>query len=163
GLTNTYCALILPQIGAAVAFGSFWLRAYFRSVPRSVVEAARTDRASSWLALSRALPPLATPALLTLAVAQFLWTCSDSLLALVRPSGSGKAAALRMLAGLESGTAGEIHIDETVVNRVAPRERDIAMVFQDYGLYPQMTVFNNLAFGLRRRKIAKAEIEQRVH
>src|ERR1700740_943151 len=68
---------------------------------------------------------------------------------LVGPSGSGKTTALRMLAGLESVTAGEIAIGGRVVNRVAPRERDIAMVFQDYALYPQMTVFDNLAF--RRR------------
>ena len=67
-----------------------------------------------------------------------------------------------MLAGLESITAGEITIGERVVNEVAPRERDIAMVFQDYALYPQMTVFDNLAFGLRRRKVRKDEIERRV-
>jgi ABC-type sugar transport system ATPase subunit len=81
---------------------------------------------------------------------------------LVGPSGSGKTTALRMLAGLESITAGEVQIDGAPVNRVAPRERDIAMVFQDYALYPQMTVFHNLAFGLRRRKIDKDEIERRV-
>jgi ABC-type sugar transport system ATPase subunit len=81
---------------------------------------------------------------------------------LVGPSGSGKTTALRMLAGLESITSGEIHIADRVVNRIAPRERDIAMVFQDYALYPQMTVFDNLAFGLRRRKAPKEEIEQRV-
>jgi ABC-type sugar transport system ATPase subunit len=81
---------------------------------------------------------------------------------LVGPSGSGKTTALRMLAGLESITAGEIRIGDRVVNQIAPRERDIAMVFQDYALYPQMTVFDNLAFGLRRRKTPKAEIERRV-
>jgi ABC-type sugar transport system ATPase subunit len=81
---------------------------------------------------------------------------------LVGPSGSGKTTALRMLAGLESITAGEIAIGERVVNRVAPRERDIAMVFQDYALYPQMSVYDNLAFGLRRRKLAKPEIDARV-
>jgi ABC-type sugar transport system ATPase subunit len=81
---------------------------------------------------------------------------------LVGPSGSGKTTALRMLAGLESITAGEIAIGERVVNRVAPRERDIAMVFQDYALYPQMTVFDNLAFGLRRRKVSKQRIDERV-
>ena len=72
---------------------------------------------------------------------------------LVGPSGSGKTTALRMLAGLESITSGQISIGEREVNKVAPRERDIAMVFQDYALYPQMTVFDNLAFGLRRRKV----------
>ncbi len=83
-------------------------------------------------------------------------------LVLVGPSGSGKTTALRMLAGLESVTEGEIRIGERVVNRVAPRERDIAMVFQDYALYPQMTVYDNLAFALRRRKAPKAEIDERV-
>jgi multiple sugar transport system ATP-binding protein len=81
---------------------------------------------------------------------------------LVGPSGSGKTTALRMLAGLESISAGEIAIGDRVVNRVAPRERDIAMVFQDYALYPQMTVFDNLAFGLRRRKTPKQTIDERV-
>src|SRR4051794_9021601 len=81
---------------------------------------------------------------------------------LVGPSGSGKTTALRMLAGLESISAGEIRIGDRVVNDVAPRERDIAMVFQDYALYPQMTVFDNLAFGLRRRKTPKEEIARRV-
>jgi ABC-type sugar transport system ATPase subunit len=81
---------------------------------------------------------------------------------LVGPSGSGKTTALRMLAGLEAVSADEISIGDRVVNRVAPRERDIAMVFQDYALYPQMTVFDNLAFGLRRRKVPAEEIRRRV-
>jgi ABC-type sugar transport system ATPase subunit len=81
---------------------------------------------------------------------------------LVGPSGSGKTTALRMLAGLEAVSAGEISIGGRVVNKVAPRERDIAMVFQDYALYPQMTVFDNLAFGLRRRKVPADEIRRRV-
>ncbi|MFL5452571.1 MAG: ABC transporter ATP-binding protein, partial [Myxococcales bacterium] len=81
---------------------------------------------------------------------------------LVGPSGSGKTTALRMLAGLEAVTAGSIRIGERVVNKVAPRERDIAMVFQDYALYPQMTVFDNLAFGLRRRKVPAEDIQRRV-
>src|SRR3954449_6901504 len=81
---------------------------------------------------------------------------------LVGPSGSGKTTALRMLAGLESVSDGEVSIGGRVVNRVAPRERDIAMVFQDYALYPQMTVFDNLAFGLRRRKVQADEIKRRV-
>src|SRR3982751_5268477 len=81
---------------------------------------------------------------------------------LVGPSGSGKTTALRMLAGLEAISSGEISIGDRVVNSVAPRERDIAMVFQDYALYPQMTVFDNLAFGLRRRKVPAADIDRRV-
>src|SRR6266446_3068444 len=81
---------------------------------------------------------------------------------LVGPSGSGKTTALRLLAGLEALTTGDIRIGDRVVNRVAPRDRDIAMVFQDYALYPQMTVRQNLAFGLKMRKMSKEEIDRRV-
>jgi ABC-type sugar transport system ATPase subunit len=84
------------------------------------------------------------------------------LLVVVGPSGSGKTTALRMLAGLESVGEGEIRIGDRVVNRVAPRERDIAMVFQDYALYPQMRVYDNLAFGLRRRGTPKPQVAERV-
>ena len=89
GLTDTYWALILPQIGASVAFGSFWMRAYFRSVPRSVVEAARIDGASSWFTLWRVLLPLARPAVLTMTVLLFMWTWNEFLLALVMVSDEG--------------------------------------------------------------------------
>jgi raffinose/stachyose/melibiose transport system permease protein len=83
GLTDTYWALILPQIGTSVAFGTFWMRAYFRSVPRSLVEAARIDGASSWHVLWRVLLPLARPAVLTMIVLLFMWTWNEFLLALV--------------------------------------------------------------------------------
>jgi multiple sugar transport system ATP-binding protein len=81
---------------------------------------------------------------------------------LVGPSGCGKTTALRMVAGLEEITAGEIRIGGRVVNDLAPRERDIAMVFQNYALYPHKTVYENLAFGLRMRKVPKAEQKTRV-
>src|SRR5512132_776984 len=81
---------------------------------------------------------------------------------LVGPSGSGKTTALRMLAGLEAISGGRVLIGDREVNRVSPRDRDIAMVFQDYALYPQMSVRDNLAFGLRRRKTPKADVEARV-
>jgi ABC-type sugar transport system ATPase subunit len=81
---------------------------------------------------------------------------------LVGPSGSGKTTALRLLAGLEALTAGSIRIGERIVDRLAPRDRDIAMVFQDYALYPQKTVYQNLAFGLRMRKLPREEIDIRV-
>jgi ABC-type sugar transport system ATPase subunit len=81
---------------------------------------------------------------------------------LVGPSGSGKTTALRLVAGLEALSSGEIHVGERVVNRLAPRDRDIAMVFQDYALYPQMTVFRNMAFGLKMRKESREAIERRV-
>src|SRR6266516_8118030 len=81
---------------------------------------------------------------------------------LVGPSGSGKTTALRLVAGLETLTAGAIRVGDRVVNRLAPRDRDIAMVFQDYALYPQMTVRQNLAFGLKTRKMNRDEIDRRV-
>jgi multiple sugar transport system ATP-binding protein len=81
---------------------------------------------------------------------------------LVGPSGCGKTTALRMVAGLEEITSGEIRIGDRVVNELAPRERDIAMVFQNYALYPHKTVYENLAFGLRMRKVPKAEQRRRV-
>lgn len=83
-------------------------------------------------------------------------------LVLVGPSGCGKTTALRCLAGLEEVTDGEVKIGNRVVNDVAPKDRDIAMVFQSYALYPHMTVFDNMAFGLKLRKIPKAEIQKRV-
>src|SRR5947209_15023590 len=81
---------------------------------------------------------------------------------LVGPSGCGKTTTLRMVAGLESITEGQILIDETVVNELPPMDRDIAMVFQNYALYPHMSVYDNMAFGLKMRKFDKAEIQTRV-
>jgi ABC-type sugar transport system ATPase subunit len=83
-------------------------------------------------------------------------------LILVGPSGCGKTTALRMVAGLERVTSGRIVIGGRIINDVSPRDRDIAMVFQSYALYPHMTVFRNLAFGLRQRKVQAGEIDRRV-
>lgn len=80
----------------------------------------------------------------------------------VGPSGCGKSTTLRMIAGLEEITKGEIYIGDRLVNDVAPKDRDIAMVFQNYALYPHMTVYDNMAFGLKLRKTPKAEIEKKV-
>jgi multiple sugar transport system ATP-binding protein len=81
---------------------------------------------------------------------------------LVGPSGCGKTTTLRMVAGLEEISSGVIRIGERIVNDVAPKDRDIAMVFQNYALYPHMTVFNNMAFGLKLRRVPKAKIQERV-
>jgi len=81
---------------------------------------------------------------------------------LVGPSGCGKSTALRMLAGLEDITAGEIKIDDQVVNKMAPRDRDVAMVFQSYALYPHMSVYDNMAFGLKMRGSPRTQIESLV-
>ncbi|HUI30374.1 MAG TPA: sn-glycerol-3-phosphate ABC transporter ATP-binding protein UgpC [Candidatus Acidoferrales bacterium] len=81
---------------------------------------------------------------------------------LVGPSGCGKTTTLRMIAGLEEISSGELYIEDRLVNDVAPKDRDIAMVFQNYALYPHMTVFENMAFGLKLRKYSKQEIDSRV-
>ena len=82
---------------------------------------------------------------------------------LVGPSGCGKSTTLRMIAGLEDVSEGELYIGDRVVNDVAPKDRDIAMVFQNYALYPHMTVYKNIAFGLNLKKMPKDEIDRRVH
>src|SRR5512146_2525358 len=82
---------------------------------------------------------------------------------LVGPSGCGKSTTLRMVAGLEEITSGTIRIGDRVVNDLPPKDRDIAMVFQNYALYPHMTVYKNMAFGLKLRKFPKADIDKRVH
>ena len=86
----------------------------------------------------------------------------ESFTVLVGPSGCGKSTLLRMIAGLEEVTEGDIYIDDERVNGIPPKARDIAMVFQNYALYPHMTVFKNMAFGLKLRKYSKTEIDSRV-
>jgi sn-glycerol 3-phosphate transport system ATP-binding protein len=84
------------------------------------------------------------------------------LVVVVGPSGCGKSTLLRMVAGLEPVTAGTVSIDGRVVNAVEPKDRDIAMVFQNYALYPHMSVFDNMAYGLKMRRMRRAEIRERV-
>ena len=91
-----------------------------------------------------------------------LETADGEFVVLVGPSGSGKSTVLRMIAGLEEVTSGTIRIGDRVVNDLSPAERDIAMVFQNYALYPHMTVFDNMAFALKLRKVPKDEIQRRV-
>jgi multiple sugar transport system ATP-binding protein len=91
-----------------------------------------------------------------------LTVADGEFMVLLGPSGCGKSSVLRMIAGLEPITSGTVSIDGRVVNQVPARDRDIAMVFQSYALYPHMTVYQNLAFGLRRRSVPPAEIERRV-
>jgi sn-glycerol 3-phosphate transport system ATP-binding protein len=99
----------------------------------------------------------------TVALKRLNLTVSDGeFLILVGPSGCGKSTALRLLAGLDKPTSGEIRIGGTVVNGLSPGERDIAMVFQNYALYPHMSVYRNLAYGLRQRRTPRAEVERRV-
>ena len=98
------------------------------------------------------------------AVSDFCLDIEDKeFIVLVGPSGCGKSTTLRMIAGLEEISEGELYIGDTLVNDVAPKDRDIAMVFQNYALYPHMTVFDNMAFGLKLRKIPKDEITRRVN
>jgi len=98
------------------------------------------------------------------AVSDFSLDIEDKeFIVLVGPSGCGKTTTLRMIAGLEEITEGEVYIGDKFVNDVAPKDRDIAMVFQSYALYPHMTVFDNMAFGLKLRKTPKDQIKKRVH
>ena len=97
------------------------------------------------------------------AVSDFNLDIADKeFIVLVGPSGCGKSTTLRMVAGLEEITEGELYIGDKLMNDVAPKDRDIAMVFQNYALYPHMTVYDNMAFGLKLRKTPKAEIDRRV-
>lgn len=84
------------------------------------------------------------------------------MMVVVGPSGCGKSTLLRMVAGLEEISAGEIYINDKIINQLEPRERDIAMIFQNYALYPHMTVYKNMAYGLKRRNLSKQEIQQRI-
>ena len=98
-----------------------------------------------------------------MAVADFELEIQDKeFVVLVGPSGCGKSTTLRMIAGLEKPTAGQIYIGDRLVNDVAPKDRDIAMVFQNYALYPHMTVYENIAYGLRLRKFPKRVIDEKV-
>ncbi|HET7627349.1 MAG TPA: sn-glycerol-3-phosphate ABC transporter ATP-binding protein UgpC [Bacillales bacterium] len=100
----------------------------------------------------------------TTAVDDFNLEISDKeFIVFVGPSGCGKSTTLRMIAGLEDITSGELYIGERMVNDVAPKDRDIAMVFQNYALYPHMNVYDNMAFGLKLRKFKKDEIQKRVN
>ena len=97
------------------------------------------------------------------AVSDFSLEVADGeFMVIVGPSGCGKTTTLRMIAGLEEVTAGNIHIGDTLVNDLSPRDRDVAMVFQNYALYPHMTVYQNMAFALKMRKVSGAEIRKRV-
>jgi multiple sugar transport system ATP-binding protein len=108
--------------------------------------------------LSKRYPGAAAPA-----VHDVSFTVADrEFMVLLGPSGCGKSTVLRMIAGLEPITSGTVSIDGRVVNEVPAKSRDIAMVFQSYALYPHMTVYDNLAFGLRRRDIEKADVDRRV-
>ena len=99
----------------------------------------------------------------TRAVNQLELEVEDSeFMVLVGPSGCGKSTALRMVAGLEDISEGVLKIGERVVNHVPPRDRDIAMVFQSYALYPHLSVYDNIAFGLKLQKMPKAQVKERV-
>ena len=99
----------------------------------------------------------------TKAVSDFTMDIKDKeFIVFVGPSGCGKSTTLRMIAGLEEISAGELYIDNHIVNDVEPKDRDIAMVFQNYALYPHMTVYENIAFGLKLRHLPNEEIHKKV-
>jgi raffinose/stachyose/melibiose transport system permease protein len=110
GLTDTYWALILPQAGISVAFGTFWMRAFFRSVPRSLVEAARLDGSSSWSTLWRVVLPLGRPAVLTMVLLVAMWTWNEFLLALVMVSDEGLRTAPLGLAFFQGRNTSDLQL-----------------------------------------------------
>jgi raffinose/stachyose/melibiose transport system permease protein len=110
GLTDTYWALILPQAGISVAFGTFWMRAFFRSVPRSLVEAARLDGSSSWSTLWRVVLPLGRPAVLTMVLLVAMWTWNEFLLALVMVSDESLRTAPLGLAFFQGRNTSDIQL-----------------------------------------------------
>ena len=100
----------------------------------------------------------------TKAVSDFNMEIKDKeFIVFVGPSGCGKSTTLRMIAGLEEITAGDLFIDNKFVNELEPKDRDVTMVFQNYALYPHMTVYDNMAFGLKIAKVPNQEIDERVH
>src|SRR5476651_2325997 len=133
----------------------------------------------SWITISPALPPAPpkdSPAMAQVTLRKLVKHYDDTpavrgidldiadkeFVVLVGPSGCGKSTTLRMIAGLEDISGGEVLIGGEVVNDMPPKDRDIAMVFQNYALYPHMTVYENMSFGLRIKKVAKEEIARRV-
>ena len=100
----------------------------------------------------------------TKAVSDFNMEIKDKeFIVFVGPSGCGKSTTLRMIAGLEDITAGDLFIDDKLVNDLEPKDRKVTMVFQNYALYPHMTVYENMSYGLKIAKVNKAEIDRRVH
>ena len=100
----------------------------------------------------------------TKAVSDFNMEIKDKeFIVFVGPSGCGKSTTLRMIAGLEEITAGDLFIDNKFVNELEPKDRDVTMVFQNYALYPHMTVYDNMAFGLKIARVPNQEIDERVH
>src|SRR5438128_1627173 len=175
-LGNTPWALILTYPTFLIPFSTWLLMGYFKTIPKELEECARIDGATRFGAMIRIIFPIAVPGILSAGIFAFTLSWNEFIYALVflsspekktvpvrvGPSGCGKTTTLRMLAGLEEITAGEIHIGDRLVNDLPPKDRDIAMVFQNYALYPHMTVYDNMAFGLKMRKFPKAEIEKRV-
>src|SRR5437764_958847 len=160
-LGNTPWALILTYPTFLIPFCTWLLMGYFKTIPKELEECARIDGATRFGAMVRIIFPIAVPGILSAGIFAFTLSWNEFIF-LVGPSGCGKSTTLRMVAGLEEITAGEIAIGDRVVNDLPPKDRDIAMVFQNYALYPHMTVYDNMAFGLKMRKFPKPEIQKRV-
>ena len=126
-------------------------------------ERSQTVAPAGGVILSTASPEQATSGQVDILKHINLEIADGEFMVLVGPSGCGKSTLLRLIAGLETPTVGNIFVGERCVNQLPPKARDIAMVFQSYALYPHMTVYDNLAFGLRRTRMPKAEVAQQVH
>src|SRR5205085_2217360 len=173
-LGDTPWALILTYPTFLIPFCTWLMMGYFKSIPKELEECARIDGAPRWKAMAYIIFPIAVPGILSAGIFAFTLSWNEFIYALVflsspeqktvlvGVSGCGKTTTLRMVAGLESITSGRVLINDKVVNELAPMDRDIAMVFQNYALYPHMSVYDNMAFGLKMRKFDKPEIQKRV-
>src|SRR5439155_1728636 len=146
---NSYTGLWLAHTAYGLPFAIYLMRNFFSALPRDLFESAYMDGASDLTVFRRLVLPLSVPAVAALAIFQFLWVWNDLLVALVF---LGDAKLYPMTVQIQS-----------LVSQVPPRDRDVAIVFQSFGLYPHMAVYGNMAFGLFLRKMPKAEIQRRVN
>src|SRR5918992_1004829 len=183
GIYDTWIGLIIPYMTFTLPLAIYTLSAFFREIPWELEQAAQVDGATPFQAFRKIIVPLAASrdrrgvpmAQITMegitkrypdgyeAVRDMDLDIADGeFVILVGPSGCGKSTALRMIAGLEDITEGELRIGDEVVNDRAPKDRDIAMVFQNYALYPHMSVRQNMGFALQLRGTDKEEIDRKV-
>ncbi len=146
-------SIVVGFSAVCLSAGKFFLNDQIRGV--SMAEVTLTDLVKTYPGAGKN-PPIQAVKTINLEIKD------QEFMVLVGPSGCGKSTVLRMIAGLEEVTSGEVTIGDKMVNELLPKDRDIAMVFQNYALYPHMTVFDNMAFGLKLGKVPKEEIRERV-
>jgi len=163
GLSGSIPGLILVHIIYGLAFTTLFFRNYYITIPNELVNAARIDGAGFWKIFMRIILPVSTPIVVVSLQNINLEIEPGQFLILVGPSGCGKSTLLNMIAGLESVTSGDILIGDKNVTHLNPKDRDIAMVFQSYALYPNMTIRKNISFSMEMRKVSKEIQDETVN